>query len=30
MMKTASAHCQVEEMEKDYKYNVISAGIDAK
>ena len=30
MTKTVSAHCQVGETEKDYKYSVISAGIDAK
>lgn len=29
-MKTASAHCQAEETEEDYKYSVIRAGIDDK
>ena len=30
MMKTVSAHCQVEETEEGYKYNVLRAGIDDK
>ena len=30
MMKTVSAHCQVEETEEGYEYNVLRAGIDGK